>query len=43
MMKDELLKLGIPSSKIEMGYFGSDQPSEADIPANRRVELQIVR
>lgn len=43
MMKDELLKLGIPSSKIEMGYFGSDQPSEADIPANRRVELRIVR
>lgn len=43
MMKDELLKLGIPSSKIEMGYFGSDQPSEADLPANRRVELQIIR
>jgi len=43
MMKDELLKLRIPSSKIEMGYFGSDQPSEADLPANRRVELQIIR
>ncbi len=43
MVKDELVKLGIPSSMIEMGYFGSDQPSEADLPANRRVELQIVR
>jgi outer membrane protein OmpA-like peptidoglycan-associated protein len=43
MMKDELLKEGIPANKIQMGYFGSDQPSEADLPANRRVELQIVR
>jgi outer membrane protein OmpA-like peptidoglycan-associated protein len=43
MMKNELRKEGIPASKIQMGYFGSDQPSEADLPANRRVELQIVR
>ena len=43
MIKDELLKEGIPANKIQMGYFGSDQPSEADLPANRRVELQVVR
>jgi hypothetical protein len=43
LMKNELRKEGIPFSKIEMGYFGSEQPSEADLPANRRVELQIIR